>query len=371
MPLEKLTYIINSLIFTQAFIFGLRFIFTKNDFKPTFFLGFFIIVISLPSATAFFQMLGIKINTTLNLHFLTHLLFLAIPFFYFHIRQVLKLPIKRRHYSLLLFGNLFVLIFLCSYIENQLTEPKLSKQFCRFSYLFGIIVNTFLLIKIIQLVNYHFEKIKPTITFLEKRKKIVYLVQLTIRLLVILLYPILLSFNQHIIYYNLFISIVIASLLYWFIFQGENPRKTILLLVKGNAQKPIHNHIEKHSTVALNQEKQEDLHNVFIITHAYLQNSKAYKNSELMLYDISSATNIAPQKILDAIHSIKKESFKSYINKLRIQELISLLHDTNFKHYTMEALSAEVGFKSRSTFYRVFKQEMHCSPTDYRLKDLE
>lgn len=366
MPLEQLTHIINNLIFIQGIVFGLRFIFIRNSYKPTFFLGFFIIVISLPCTTTFFKMLGIKINGILNLHFLTHLLFLAIPLFYFHLRQVLKLTIKRKYYGLLLFGNLFILILLCSYIENQLTEPKFSKQFCWFFYLFGIIINTFFLINIIQLINHHFEKIKPTIIGFEKKMKIRYLVQLSARLLVILLYPVLLSFNQHIIYYNFLVSIVIASLLYWFIFQGENPRKMILLLLKGNSQKMLHNHIEEHNTA---KPEKENLHHIFTIIHTYLQHSKAYKNSELILYDISSATNIAPQKIADAIHFANNETFKTFINRLRVQELISLLHNTNFKHYTMEALSAEVGFKSRSTFYRVFKQEMQCSPTEYRLKN--
>lgn len=54
-----------------------------------------------------------------------------------------------------------------------------------------------------------------------------------------------------------------------------------------------------------------------------------------------------------------------YINKLRVEEFIHLMNNPDMALYDIQALSDFSGFKSKATFYRVFKQITGLTPKEY------
>lgn len=54
---------------------------------------------------------------------------------------------------------------------------------------------------------------------------------------------------------------------------------------------------------------------------------------------------------------------KHYINRLRIQ---TVCHRLRYSTYTIRNLAVDCGFESYEYFYRVFKKQMGCTPTEYR-----
>ena len=57
--------------------------------------------------------------------------------------------------------------------------------------------------------------------------------------------------------------------------------------------------------------------------------------------------------------------FQYYINSLRLQFVISEFENKTLKNNTIEAIGANAGFGSRSSFFSVFKKQMDCTPLEY------
>jgi AraC-like DNA-binding protein len=116
-----------------------------------------------------------------------------------------------------------------------------------------------------------------------------------------------------------------------------------------------------------------------VITIAYkpvenstIENSKSdfigfinnnFHNSDLTLDFVSGETGISQRKIATEIQNRFGCNFKTYINRLRLNESKRLL--TN-KELNIGEIAFKVGFNNQSHFNRVFKSEFQISPTEYR-----
>lgn len=90
-----------------------------------------------------------------------------------------------------------------------------------------------------------------------------------------------------------------------------------------------------------------------------------FQNSELTLDFVSGKTGVSQRKIATDIQNQFACNFKSYINRLRINESKRLLIETNLN---IGEIAYKVGFNNQSHFNRVFKSELQISPTEYRDK---
>jgi len=63
-------------------------------------------------------------------------------------------------------------------------------------------------------------------------------------------------------------------------------------------------------------------------------------------------------------------SFTYYINSYRVDEAVHILSDPN-NNIPLKALSAQLGFNSISTFYKVFQSSIGMPPSLYRSKVIE
>jgi len=93
----------------------------------------------------------------------------------------------------------------------------------------------------------------------------------------------------------------------------------------------------------------------FINTH--------FQNSELTLEVVSRETGVSQRRITNEIQHQFECNFKTYINRLRINESKRLLLD---KEMNIGEIAFKVGFNNQSHFNRVFKAESQISPTEYR-----
>ena len=54
------------------------------------------------------------------------------------------------------------------------------------------------------------------------------------------------------------------------------------------------------------------------------------------------------------------------MNNYRIDAFKNAIQKNQYKDYTIEAISNECGFKSKASFYRIFKSKMNMSPSEYK-----
>ncbi|MFK5982347.1 MAG: helix-turn-helix domain-containing protein [Flavobacteriaceae bacterium] len=98
-------------------------------------------------------------------------------------------------------------------------------------------------------------------------------------------------------------------------------------------------------------------------------NKKLYKKVDLTILELSKEMDakIHPKRISRAINNQVNMNFNKYINCFRINEAKKmLLNDKLYDKLSIEGISKEAGFNSRSAFYKTFKKSTGTTPTDYR-----
>lgn len=93
--------------------------------------------------------------------------------------------------------------------------------------------------------------------------------------------------------------------------------------------------------------------------------NKNFHNSRLTVDLVSKETGVSPRRITNDIQNQYSCNFKSYINRLRINESKRLLLE---KELNIGEIAFRVGFNNQTHFNRVFKSELQISPTEYRDK---
>lgn len=88
-----------------------------------------------------------------------------------------------------------------------------------------------------------------------------------------------------------------------------------------------------------------------------------FRNPDITLNMFARALFTNRTTLASALHELGYTSFSSYINTLRIEEFIRLVHDNPSANY--QDVFYDVGFRSRTTALRNFKQYTGNTPSEY------
>lgn len=98
----------------------------------------------------------------------------------------------------------------------------------------------------------------------------------------------------------------------------------------------------------------------------YLGEEKLYLNSELTLQMLADHIQIPKYQLTQLLNRHLEKNFYQLINEYRVREAQVRLKDEKYKHLTVIAVGFDSGFKSKSTFNTIFKQETGKTPSEYR-----
>ena len=121
--------------------------------------------------------------------------------------------------------------------------------------------------------------------------------------------------------------------------------------------------IEEKKKTDLDLDKKEKLRNDIL---KLMDKEKPYLKSELTVYQLAKMLNTNTNYLSVIINKDFKFSFVSFINSYRINEAKQLLTSQSHENYTIEAISEEVGFNSKSAFNRAFKKFTKQTPTEFK-----
>jgi AraC-like DNA-binding protein len=97
----------------------------------------------------------------------------------------------------------------------------------------------------------------------------------------------------------------------------------------------------------------------------YLTNRKPYLQSDFDLSELSKGLEI-PLYIVSYTINVKFGiNFFDLINSYRITEAKTLLQNFDKAKRTIESVGYDVGFNTKSAFYRAFKKHGNCTPSEY------
>lgn len=94
-----------------------------------------------------------------------------------------------------------------------------------------------------------------------------------------------------------------------------------------------------------------------------MSEEKLYQEPDLSLWDLADRVGAKRHYVSQALNERLGQSFFDYVNGLRIEDAKRQLVDTDGSILT---ITYDVGFNSRSVFYRAFKQNVGVTPSAYR-----
>lgn len=119
---------------------------------------------------------------------------------------------------------------------------------------------------------------------------------------------------------------------------------------------------------SLLSEEQRILYSEQIIS--VMETERIFLNKDLRLVDLAHKTNATEHQLSQVLSEHFGVNFFEFINSYRINTAKQLLLDSGFKHFTIDAIAEEVGFKSKSSFYEAFKKFVGLTPFAFKRQHL-
>lgn len=100
---------------------------------------------------------------------------------------------------------------------------------------------------------------------------------------------------------------------------------------------------------------------------AVLDKSEEIYNPDFSLDRLSELTGIRPRTLSGILNDQLHLTFRDLLNQYRVREACKRLSDSdNYGHFTIEAISQSVGYKSRTSLITAFKKELGLTPSEYQ-----
>lgn len=96
-----------------------------------------------------------------------------------------------------------------------------------------------------------------------------------------------------------------------------------------------------------------------------MEREKPYLNDSLTLSDLALSVGITDKKLSELLNQHLHVSFYDLINHYRVLAVKEKMQDPASARYTLLSIAFECGFKSKTSFNRVFKQKTGVSPSVY------
>lgn len=103
----------------------------------------------------------------------------------------------------------------------------------------------------------------------------------------------------------------------------------------------------------------------YIKITTFMNESKAYLDSDLTLKKLARLTGMSEHLISETVNRKAERSYSDFINSYRIQYFLRKIKAGEHKVNTLLGLALDCGFNSKSTFNRAFKQITNQTPSEY------
>ena len=120
---------------------------------------------------------------------------------------------------------------------------------------------------------------------------------------------------------------------------------------------------EKYLKNKLNDDLKEEYKTKIL---AFIEREKPYLQAKLSINDLSKATQIPKHFISQVINDSLGQTFYSFINSYRVNEVKKRIQEDNQDKYTLLSIALDAGFNSKSGFNNNFKLETGMTPIEYK-----
>ncbi len=101
------------------------------------------------------------------------------------------------------------------------------------------------------------------------------------------------------------------------------------------------------------------------LVDVFLKEKKGYRQPELSLSSLAHEIGTTTNKLSWVLNNTYKKTFYELVNEYRVKDFLERIDNNDHKELTLFSIAQEVGFNSKSTFYKVFKEVMKMTPSEY------
>src|SRR5690606_8555412 len=109
----------------------------------------------------------------------------------------------------------------------------------------------------------------------------------------------------------------------------------------------------------------KDIKNTLAPIHKWFDDTKCYLNSDYSLDHLEKDIKINRKDISLSINKLTKQNFYQFIAYYRVKHAKEMILNKN--KFTLETLSSDCGFYSKSTFNKYFKKFEGQTPSSFKL----
>jgi AraC-like DNA-binding protein/mannose/fructose/N-acetylgalactosamine-specific phosphotransferase system component IIC len=337
-----------------------------RKYRSTFFLGFFLLFYSLELAT------WISVNTQISRNYPEFFLlpfnfsWILFPLFNLYTQQVSVYSNRKIKYWLLIPGIISILAQCIIYFLPYETKVVIEDSYWHIL-TFWILGNYFswgVGLWNLRLLYRHRIEVLNTYSFVDSKELrwarffLIYLLATSVfGHIIAYVYP--LGFED-----NTIFSIMDLIAIYWVSYFGITQRNVRSLI--SNEWTPKGSKDEGKPRSYSPDVIPGRLEDLMVQIHKHMDEHESFINPELTIMDLADGINEHPKLVSEAINTVGKQNFNSYINEHRIRKAEELLKTDKGTHLSVEGIGIEVGFKSKSAFYSAFKKFTGTTPTQYR-----
>lgn len=108
----------------------------------------------------------------------------------------------------------------------------------------------------------------------------------------------------------------------------------------------------------------EDANYIISKLEKAMQDKELFKNPNLKMNDVAREIHVTPHQLSRVLNSNLSKNFTQFVNEYRINEACKML--VTESNLTVDAISFEVGFNSKSTFFSTFKKYKGMTPSAFQ-----
>lgn len=153
----------------------------------------------------------------------------------------------------------------------------------------------------------------------------------------------------------------------------EKNRKLFLQLKEKDVLQEKIERLSIQQPLGEENQKTEKSPEVFLFNRLqqWLETDKKYTNQKITPEEVAAKLSTNTRYLYDAIRQMTGQTFNDYINGLKLEYARKLLLSDKKNQLTIEGISTEAGFNTRSNFYRLFRLKYGLTPSELKKQDEE
>ena len=345
----------------QGLLLGIILILSSKKNKSTLFLGLFLIGFSVEFLPEFLSDLQLLNYNPRQLLVLLNLSWILFPLFFIYVQKISIIPKDKITYWVIYPGIFAVMLHLIlGMVDRNFTNWLLEHTYVyQILYCVSLFYSLYIIYRIVVLIREHREEVRNQYSQPENRllEWTSFFAFFCFALVATRILALFMDQNEVLDILLAGLNIVIIALIAISgIFQYN------VFNVLSHGRRASHATPTEQTAKPLTEQKAEEILNKM---DSLITDSRMFLIQDLTITDVAQELGEHPRSISLALNNYYKKNFNSYINGYRIREAEKLLKEGYTESMSIEGLSQEVGFRSKTSFYRSFKEYNGMTPIEF------